>query len=240
MLFKKLWRTMGLYRAQFISMILMITLGVGVFFGFNMEWYSIEQNTEEYFDKTGFADYRIVAESGVSREDAEKIAAISGVEAVSRFLSVTADVKEQAGDSVALTVTENAAVSGMLPADGAEYDAASKDGIWLSKKYAEANGVSLGDTLTFSFRGIEISGRVAGLIRSVSECIVITPAYADTLRLSYLIVKLASEFEMRVYITARSYIISVLLTFGVSMIVSLMVARKNKKINMVEALKAAE
>ena len=166
MLFRKLWRTMGLYRAQFISMILMITLGVGVFFGFNMEWYSIEQNTEEYFDKTGFADYRIVAESGVSREDAEKIAAISGVEAVSRFLSVTADVKEQAGDSVALTVTENAAVSGMLPADGAEYDAASKDGIWLSKKYAEANGVSLGDTLTFSFRGIEISGRVAGFVYS--------------------------------------------------------------------------
>ena len=64
------------------------------------------------------------------------------------------------------------------------------------------------------------------------------PAGVGTL--SYLIVKLASEFEMRVYITARSYLISVLLTFGVSMIVSLMVARKNKKINMVEALKAAE
>ena len=39
MLFRKLWRTMGLYRAQFISMILMITLGVGVFFGFNIDFY---------------------------------------------------------------------------------------------------------------------------------------------------------------------------------------------------------
>lgn len=37
MLFKKLWRTMGLYRAQFISMIIMIALGVGIFVGFNME-----------------------------------------------------------------------------------------------------------------------------------------------------------------------------------------------------------
>ena len=41
MLFKKLLRTMRLYRAQFISMIIMIVLGVGIFVGFNIEWYSI-------------------------------------------------------------------------------------------------------------------------------------------------------------------------------------------------------
>ena len=29
---------MRLYRAQFISMIIMIVLGVGIFVGFNMEW----------------------------------------------------------------------------------------------------------------------------------------------------------------------------------------------------------
>ena len=45
MLFKKLIRTMGLYRAQFISMIIMIALGVGIFVGFNMEWVSIDENT---------------------------------------------------------------------------------------------------------------------------------------------------------------------------------------------------
>lgn len=31
---------MGLYRTQFISMIIMIALGVGTFVGFHMEWYS--------------------------------------------------------------------------------------------------------------------------------------------------------------------------------------------------------
>ena len=34
--------------------------------------------------------------------------------------------------------------------------------------------------------------------------------------------------------------VSIALTLGVSLLVSLMVARKNKKINMVEALKGAE
>lgn len=31
---------MGLYRAQFISMIIMIALDVATFVGFNMEWHS--------------------------------------------------------------------------------------------------------------------------------------------------------------------------------------------------------
>ena len=33
---------MGLYKAQFISMIIMIALGIGIFVGFNMEWVSID------------------------------------------------------------------------------------------------------------------------------------------------------------------------------------------------------
>lgn len=69
MLFRKLWRTMGLYRAQFISMIIMIALGVGIFVGFNMEWVSIKENTDSFFDATGYADYRIVSEKGFSAED---------------------------------------------------------------------------------------------------------------------------------------------------------------------------
>ncbi len=61
MLFKKLWRTIRLYKAQFISMIIMVTLGIGVFAGFNIEWMSIEKNTANFFKQSNFADYRIYA-----------------------------------------------------------------------------------------------------------------------------------------------------------------------------------
>lgn len=88
MLFRKLWRTMGLYKAQFISMIIMIALGIGVFVGFNMEWFSIEKNTSEFFADTGFADYRIMSEDGLSTDDLEKIKDISGVTDAARYVSV--------------------------------------------------------------------------------------------------------------------------------------------------------
>lgn len=60
------------------------------------------------------------------------------------------------------------------------------------------------------------------------------------LTLDYLLKTLAGEYEMSLTVSAVTYIISVMLTFGMSLLVSLMVARKNKKIDMVEALKGAE
>lgn len=60
------------------------------------------------------------------------------------------------------------------------------------------------------------------------------------LTLDYLLKALAGEYEMSLTVSAVAYIISVMLTFGMSLPVSLMVARKNKKIDMVEALKGAE
>ena len=48
------------------------------------------------------------------------------------------------------------------------------------------------------------------------------------------------EHEMKVFMRSATYLISILITLGVSLAVSFMVARKNKNIDMVEALKGAE
>ena len=52
MLIRKLFRTAWSYKAQFISMIIMIILGMGMFLGFNMEWKTIEVDTFRFFDQT--------------------------------------------------------------------------------------------------------------------------------------------------------------------------------------------
>ena len=166
MLFKKLIRTLWLYRAQFISMIIMIALGVGIFVGFNMEWVSIDENTSSFFKETGFADYRISSEKGFSKEELESIKKISGVENASRFLSVNADVKEKSGDGAALTVTENADVSGMMLISGEKYSQDDTEGVWLSDKYAAANGFKLGDSITFKYKNLEIKCKIKGLIKA--------------------------------------------------------------------------
>ena len=76
------------------------------------------------------------------------------------------------------------------------------------------------------------------LVLSVIGIIIGVPLGALTL--SYLLKVLASEYEMKMLISVVSYLITAALTIGMSLLVSLLVARKNKKIDMVEALKGQE
>ncbi len=192
MLFKKLLRTMGQYKAQFISMIIMIALGFGVFIGANMEWVSIEKNTNRLFEETGLADYKIYSSSAMtdgvtatfSEEELQKIKALDGVKDAARFFSVNADVTLVNGEKIktekdgtgkekipraAITVTESENVSFFNLTSGEAYDGASTDKIWVSDKFAQAKEISVGDTLTFgTVPGINASleFKVAGLVKS--------------------------------------------------------------------------
>lgn len=192
MLFKKLLRTMGQYKAQFISMIIMIALGFGVFVGANMEWVSIEKNTNRLFEETGLADYKIYSSSaktgGVtatfSENDLQRIKELDGVKDAARFFSVNADVTLVNGEKIktekdgtgkdkipraAITVTESENVSFFNLTSGEAYDGASTDKIWVSDKFAQAKEISVGDTLTFGSVpgvGASLEFKVAGLVKS--------------------------------------------------------------------------
>ncbi len=165
MLIRKLFRTAWSYKAQFISMVIMITLGMGMFLGFNMEWKSIEVDTGKFFEDTNYADYRLYSEKGFTTDDLDKISDIDGVDAATRYLSVNLDIKGEKNKSLALDVSENYTVSTFIVTDGEEYDK-NGDGFWLSDKFAAANDYELGDTLTLEFQGTEITGKIVGLIKA--------------------------------------------------------------------------
>jgi len=165
MLFRKLLRTAWSYKAQFISMLIMITLGVGIFLGFNMEWCTIEYDTSGLFESTNYADYRLYSQDGFTKEEVEKIANIDGVDAATRYLTVNLDVEGETNKALALDVSENYTVSTFILMSGEEYDP-DGDGIWLSDKFAAANGISPRDELSLSFQDITISGKIVGLIKS--------------------------------------------------------------------------
>ncbi len=165
MLLRKLLRTAWSYKAQFISMIIMMTLGIGIFLGFNMEWKTIEYDTGRFFEDTNYADYRLYSETGFTKDDLDKIASIDGVDAATRYLSVNLEIKGRSKKSLALDVSENYIVSTFTLMSGKKYDEKS-DGIWLSDKFANLNNIKIGDVLTLEFQGLDICGEVVGLIKA--------------------------------------------------------------------------
>ena len=155
MLLRKLLRTAWSYKSQFLSMIIMMTLGIGIFLGFNMEWKTIEYDVGNFFEETKFADYRLYSETGFTRDDLDRIASIEGVDAATRFLSVNLELKGDSKKALALDVSENYTVSQFTLMSGDGYDE-NGDGVWLSDKFAKLNGIEIGDTLTLEFQGLDI------------------------------------------------------------------------------------
>ncbi len=172
MLFKKLLRTLGRYKAQFISMIIMIALGVGIFAGFSGEWYTIKKDSKYFYDLTGFSDYRIMNSEGFSQSDLDKVLGVEGIDKASLYLSVDSSAAD--GDKVTLNTTTNMEVSGFTVTKGNEYDENNIDGIWLSDMYAKANKINLDDTFTLKYKGLELNLKVEGLIKSSEYLICVT------------------------------------------------------------------
>lgn len=173
MLFKKLRRTIWRYKAQFISMIVMVLLGVGVFVGFQGEWKSIEADTHEFYDSTGFADYRLIDEKGYSIEEMEKIGEISRVDKVARYVSVKTN-EEKDNDVIAVTVTTNFDVSSFIVTSGVDYDSSATDSVWISDMYASKNDYKIDDDISLKYGPITLNGKIKGLIKS-SEYLICTP-----------------------------------------------------------------
>jgi len=173
MLFKKLLRTIWHYKAQFISMIIMVLLGVGVFVGFQGEWYSIEKDTYSFYDSTGFADYRLISETGYTSEEMYQIKEIEGVSKVSRYISIKTNESKE-NDVVAVTITTNSEVSGFKVMEGEQYDENALKSIWISDQYASKNNYKLDDDITLKYGSLSITGQIKGLIKS-SEYLICTP-----------------------------------------------------------------
>ncbi|MCM1131524.1 MAG: ABC transporter permease, partial [Anaeroplasma bactoclasticum] len=163
MLWKKLLRTALKYKAQFISMIIMVSIGVGVFIGFNMEWYSLDDNINTFLEETNYADYRIYLDTGFTEDDINKVKHIEGVDAATRFLSLDVSLKKTEAN-LALTVLEDYTVSTMKIMDGKDYD--GKEGIWISDKFAKENKIEIGDSITFTLQGHDFTSSIVGLVKS--------------------------------------------------------------------------
>lgn len=164
MLIKKMFRTLFNYKAQFISMIIMIAIGIGVFAGFSGEWYTIKKDSNYFYNLDGFADYRINNSLGFTESDLDKIKAIEGVEDATLYLNVQTRTKDD--DILNICTSSNMDVSGFTVIKGNEYNEENIGGIWLSDMYAKKNDISLNEIIKITYKGYEIPLRVEGLVKS--------------------------------------------------------------------------
>lgn len=163
MLFKKLVRTFFSYKAQFISMVIMVAIGLGVFVGFNMEWKIIDKSVNTYFEETNFPDYFVYSENSFNEADLTKIKNIDGVDDASLYLSMQTNVVDT--DKTLFLTCMNEKYLDFKYIEGKEYND-DLDGVWLSDKYALKNNIKIGDKIKVKYNTITIEREVIGTIKS--------------------------------------------------------------------------
>lgn len=173
MLKRKIIRTLLNYKAQMISMLLMIILGVGIFLGCNIEWYSIKTNRTNYYEDTGYPEYRIYKDS-FSLDELQYVKDFSDVKYATRALTTLGSLNNNT--YLMLNVLEDCQNIKPLYIDGEVYSNEA-DGIYLSDLYAKENNIKLNDYLDIEVEGFKIHEPVKGLIKSSEYLICLKDSY---------------------------------------------------------------
>ncbi len=166
LLFKKLYRTLFRYKSQFISMVLMIALGIGVFAGMNGEWMSLKKDSDDFYDETQYADYWLYSKTpeGFSEEDRNSVEKLDGVDSAVRRLEIDTVLKDK-DKTISLNVYDRYDISKNYVVEGKDYSTEST-GIWINDKFAELNNISVGDEITLVYNTYSITEKVEGLIKN--------------------------------------------------------------------------
>ncbi len=90
-LFKNIFREIKNTKARFVSIMLIVALGVGFFVGVKSTSPSMERMAIDYYEETNLMDFRLVSTVGFDEEDVEAISHADGVKDVmpSNFLDAT-------------------------------------------------------------------------------------------------------------------------------------------------------
>ena len=164
MLFRKMLRDMKFNKMQFISIGLMTFLAIFVYAGIGSEWYTFQKGIDNYYSETNLADIWLYGKS-FTDSDVSRLLKADGVEDAKKRLHLEGTADLSGDPELEILLMDEEGISSCKVISGDSFDPAA-DGIWLSDKFAEARGLSVGDTLDMQVEGVVISKKILGIMIS--------------------------------------------------------------------------
>ena len=158
---KKLFRDIKGNKSQFITIFLMVFLGVLVFSGIHAYMDGMQKSSDKYYENNNLQDLWISGEN-FSKEDLEKVKSLNNVKDAERSLSILTKMEEKNVD-VEVNFIESNNISKFYVKEGEGFDK-DKNGVWLDYYLAQKKDIKLGDTVTLKYDKYEIKQKVIGLI----------------------------------------------------------------------------
>lgn len=155
MLKQKMKRDIKNNLSQFITIFLMVAIGVMAYSGIKAYMDGMTETAKVFYEENNLQDMNVYG-INFTESDLEKIKSIKNVKNAERKSSITATTDND--NTLLLNVIETNEISKFYVIDGEGFS--NKDGIWLDNFYAIENNIKVGDTIKVN----DETKKVLGLI----------------------------------------------------------------------------
>ena len=162
MLGKKMIRDIMKHKTQFLSIFLMAFIGVFVFAGIGGECVGIESNVNQFYEDTNLADGWIYSPY-LNDLFLEQVNILGPTTQMERQLVINSMGEFENNPEITLHFVENNTISKYYPVEGEELDINDENGVWLDKRFADAKGLKVGDSISFKYEDYNITKEIRGL-----------------------------------------------------------------------------
>ena len=161
MLKKKMFRDIKQNLSQFITIFLMVLIGVMVYVGIEAYMDGMTSAADNFYKNNNIQDLNVMG--NLSDKDLDKIKSLDNVKDAERKLVVNAIDKDDKDKTYLLSFIDSNNISKFHIMDGEKFDV-NKKGAWVDNFYAEKNNLKVGDTIKIKYDTFSLEEKILGLI----------------------------------------------------------------------------
>ena len=161
MLKKKMFRDIKQNLSQFITIFLMVLIGVMVYVGIEAYMDGMTSAADNFYKNNNIQDLNVMG--NLSDKDLDKIKSLDNVKDAEKKLVVNAIDKDDKDKTYLLSFIDSNNISKFHIMDGEKFDV-NKKGAWVDNFYAEKNNLKVGETIKIKYDTFSLEEKILGLI----------------------------------------------------------------------------
>ena len=161
MLKKKMFRDIKQNLSQFITIFLMVLIGVMVYVGIEAYMDGMTSAADNFYKNNNIQDLNVMG--NLSDKDLDKIKSLDNVKDAEKKLVVNAIDKDDKDKTYLLSFIDSNNISKFHIMDGEKFDV-NKKGAWVDNFYAEKNNLKVGDAIKIKYDTFSLEEKILGLI----------------------------------------------------------------------------
>ena len=162
MLIKKMLRDILKNKSQFITILLMVMIGVMVYSGIEAYMDGMTYTADTFYSENNLQDINVLGQN-FTKKDLDDVKKISNVSNAERKLELTMTDNDDEDKSYLVSIIESNDISKFYVKEGDKFDK-NKSGVWLDYFYAKENNIKIGDKISFKYDGYFFKEKVLGII----------------------------------------------------------------------------